>query len=85
MLDEKQIERYSRQIVMKEWGGKAQQRLLDSHVLIVGSGGLGCPAALYLAASGVGHIVIADGDSVEMSNLNRQILQTGRAAWRERV
>lgn len=75
-LSEKQIELYSRQIILKEIGGVGQSKLLDSTVFILGAGGLGSPAALYLAAAGVGHLVIADGDRVELSNLQRQILHT---------
>ena len=69
-----QLLRYSRHILLEEFGVEAQQRLLSSHALIVGAGGLGCPAALYLAASGVGKLTIADGDTVDATNLQRQIL-----------
>jgi molybdopterin-synthase adenylyltransferase len=75
-LSEDQIERYSRQIILKEIGGVGQATLLDSTVFILGAGGLGSPAALYLAAAGIGHLVIADSDRVELSNLQRQILHT---------
>ncbi|MBF0446998.1 MAG: HesA/MoeB/ThiF family protein [Magnetococcales bacterium] len=75
-LSEDQIKRYSRQIILKEIGGLGQARLLDSTVFILGAGGLGSPAALYLAAAGVGHLIIADHDQVELSNLQRQILHT---------
>jgi len=74
MLTEEQIERYSRHIILREVGGKGQQRLLDGRVLIVGAGGLGSPAALYLAAAGVGTIGIADADVVDISNLQRQVI-----------
>ena len=73
MLTEEQIERYSRHIMLKEVGGKGQQRLFDGRVLIIGAGGLGSPIALYLAAAGVGTIGIADADVVDLSNLQRQI------------
>lgn len=73
-MKEEQIERYSRNIILKEVGGKGQERLLRSKVLIIGAGGLGSPAALYLAAAGVGTIGIADGDRVDLSNLQRQII-----------
>lgn len=69
-----QLLRYSRHILLEEFGVEAQLRLLSSHALIVGAGGLGCPAALYLAASGVGKLTIADGDTVDATNLQRQIL-----------
>jgi len=71
---EQQIERYSRQIILKEVGGRGQERLLNSSVLIIGAGGLGSPAALYLVAAGVGVIGIVDGDRVDISNLQRQVL-----------
>ncbi len=68
--------RYTRQIVMPYWGEEGQARLRQKRVLVVGAGGLGSPALLYLAAAGVGTIGIADGDRVSISNLNRQILYT---------
>ena len=74
MLKEEQIERYQRHIALKEVGGKGQQRLLDGRVLIIGAGGLGAPAALYLAAAGVGTIGLVDADAVDLSNLQRQVI-----------
>jgi molybdopterin/thiamine biosynthesis adenylyltransferase len=74
MFSEEQIERYSRHIILKEVGGKGQKRLLNGKVLIIGAGALGSPAALYLAAAGVGTIGIADADVVELSNLQRQVI-----------
>ncbi|ACL16484.1 HesA/MoeB/ThiF family protein [Methanosphaerula palustris] len=73
-MKDEQIERYSRNIILKEVGGKGQERLLQSKVLIIGAGGLGSPAALYLAAAGVGTIGIVDGDRVDLSNLQRQVI-----------
>jgi molybdopterin/thiamine biosynthesis adenylyltransferase len=73
-LTESQIERYSRHIILKDVGGIGQAKILQSKVLIIGAGGLGAPAALYLAAAGVGTIGIVDGDSVDLSNLQRQII-----------
>ena len=73
MLTDEQVERYSRHIMLKEIGGKGQERLLNSRVMIIGAGGLGSPVALYLAAAGIGNIGIADADVVELSNLQRQI------------
>jgi len=73
-LNEQQIERYSRQIILEEVGGAGQKKLLSSKVLIIGAGGLGAPAALYLAAAGVGTIGIIDSDKVDLSNLQRQII-----------
>jgi sulfur-carrier protein adenylyltransferase/sulfurtransferase len=69
-----QLNRYSRNILLEEIGTEGQAKLLDSKVLIVGAGGLGSPAALYLAAAGVGTIGIADFDMLELSNLNRQVI-----------
>ena len=69
-----ELSRYSRHLSLPGFGRNAQQRLADSSVLIIGAGGLGSPVALYLAASGVGHITIADGDNVDLSNLQRQII-----------
>lgn len=68
------LERYSRHMILPAIDVAGQQALLDSHVLIIGAGGLGCAVAQYLAAAGVGHLTIADPDAVELSNLQRQIL-----------
>jgi len=73
-LTEEQIERYSRHIILEQVGGVGQKKLLSSKVLIVGAGGLGSPAALYLAAAGIGTIGIIDGDKVDRTNLQRQII-----------
>lgn len=73
-LTDTEMERYSRQIRIPEVGIKGQIKLLDSKVLLVGAGGLGCPSAIYLAAAGVGTIGIVDNDVVDLSNLQRQIL-----------
>ena len=69
-----QLERYSRHIILKEIGVKGQKKLMAGKVLIIGAGGLGAPAAMYLAAAGVGTIGIADADEVDLSNLQRQII-----------
>ncbi|MCG6974784.1 MAG: molybdopterin-synthase adenylyltransferase MoeB [Acidiferrobacterales bacterium] len=73
-LNDEQLLRYSRQIMLPNVDVAGQERLLASRVLIVGIGGLGAPVAMYLAASGVGHLALADHDTVELSNLQRQII-----------
>lgn len=73
-LDDAQLLRFSRQIMLPEMDVAGQEKLLNARVMIIGMGGLGSPAALYLAAAGVGTLVIADYDDVEVSNLQRQII-----------
>ncbi|ENO81219.1 UBA/THIF-type NAD/FAD binding protein [Thauera sp. 27] len=75
-MDDEQLLRYSRHILLPEIGVEGQQALLDARMLIIGAGGLGSPAAMYLAAAGVGTIAIADDDEVDLTNLQRQILHT---------
>ena len=80
-----QLERYSRHIILKEIGAKGQKKLLNAKVLIIGAGGLGAPAALYLAAAGVGRIGIVDADVVDLSNLQRQVIHTTNDIGKEKV
>lgn len=84
-LNDEQVIRYSRHILLKEVGGEGQKKLLKSRVLVVGAGGLGCPAAIYLAAAGVGTIGIIDFDTVDLSNLQRQILHGVKDLGRPKV
>lgn len=80
-----QLERYSRHIILKEVGAKGQKKLLNAKVLIIGAGGLGAPAAMYLAAAGVGTIGIVDADEVDLSNLQRQIIHTTNDVGKAKV
>lgn len=84
-MDDKQLLRYSRHILLPPVGIDGQQKLLDARVLIIGLGGLGSPVAMYLAASGVGHLVIVDRDRVELSNLQRQIVHSTETVGEDKV
>ena len=75
-LSADELERYARHIVLHEVGGPGQQKLKAARVLVIGAGGLGAPVLLYLAAAGVGHLGIADNDTVSLSNLQRQVIHT---------
>ena len=75
-MNDSQLLRYSRHILLDEIGIEGQRRLLDSHVLVIGAGGLGSPVALYLGTAGVGRITIVDHDTVDVTNLQRQIAHT---------
>lgn len=84
-LGDEQLLRYNRQIMLPEIGVEGQERLWDSRVLLVGLGGLGSPIAMYLVASGVGHLVLVDHDAVDLSNLQRQIVHTTAALGEPKV
>ena len=73
-MDDRQRLRYSRHLLLNEFGEEAQERLLAAHALVIGAGGLGSAALLYLAASGMGRITVCDGDAVDLTNLQRQII-----------
>ena len=73
-MNDKQLLRYSRHILLREISLEGQQRILDGHVLLIGAGGLGSPIAMYLAASGVGTLTVCDGDTIDITNLQRQIV-----------
>lgn len=85
LLNSDQVERYARHLALPEVGPAGQRRLIDARVLVVGAGGLGSPAAIYLVAAGVGTIGIVDGDRVERSNLQRQILHRDRDVGRPKT
>jgi len=85
VLSDNQLLRYSRQIMLGDVDIEGQQRWLDSRVLILGLGGLGSPVAMYLAAAGVGHLVLVDDDQVEMTNLQRQIAHTTASIGQSKV
>ena len=84
-MNDDQLLRYSRHILLDEIGIEGQQALLASHVLVIGAGGLGSPAALYLASAGVGHITLVDNDSVDLTNLQRQIAHTSARVGQPKV
>ena len=73
-LTDQQLDRYARHIVLRDIGGAGQAKLISSHVLLIGAGGIGCPAIQYLAAAGIGTISVVDDDVVSLSNLQRQVL-----------
>jgi adenylyltransferase/sulfurtransferase len=85
MLTPDEIERYKRQLVLKEIGGEGQQKLKSSRVLVVGAGGIGSPLMLYLAAAGVGHLGIIDSDKVSLDNLHRQIVHDTKSVGRSKT
>src|ERR1700733_6165394 len=84
-FSDQEIDRYARHLVLREIGGPGQQALKAARVLIVGAGGLGAPAALYLAAAGVGRLGLVDPDHVSLSNLQRQVLYATADEGRAKV
>jgi molybdopterin/thiamine biosynthesis adenylyltransferase len=84
-MNDQQLLRYARHILLDELGIEGQEKLLAARALIVGAGGLGSPAAMYLASAGVGHITLADDDTVELSNLQRQLLHTTASVGQSKV
>ena len=84
-LTDNQRQRYARHLALQEIGEKGQEKLLQSKVLVIGVGGLGSPVAFYLAAAGIGTIGLMDGDKVDLSNLQRQILHTTASIGQEKV
>ena len=84
-MDDEQLLRYSRQIMLPQIDVAGQEKLLSSHALIIGLGGLGSPVALYLAAAGVGRLTLVDHDQVDLSNLQRQVIHTSADIGRDKV
>jgi molybdopterin-synthase adenylyltransferase len=84
-MNDDQLLRYSRHILVDEIGIEAQQRFLDAHVIVIGAGGLGSPAAMYLAAAGIGTITLVDADTVDLTNLQRQILHVSASVGTAKV
>jgi molybdopterin/thiamine biosynthesis adenylyltransferase len=84
-MNDDQLLRYSRHILVDELGIEAQQRFLGAHAIVIGAGGLGSPAAMYLAASGVGTLTLVDADTVDLTNLQRQVLHVTASVGRKKV
>jgi molybdopterin/thiamine biosynthesis adenylyltransferase len=84
-VDDQQRLRYSRHLLLNEFGEEAQERLLAAHALVIGAGGLGSAALLYLAASGMGRITVCDGDRVDLTNLQRQIVHRHESIGRPKA
>ena len=84
-MNDDQLLRYSRHILLPQIGIEGQEKFLGSHALIVGAGGLGSPIALYLASAGVGRITICDGDEVDLTNLQRQIVHRTGSIGKKKV
>lgn len=84
-MDDGQLLRYSRHVLLPQMGVEGQERLLKGHALIVGAGGLGSPASMYLASAGVGTLTLCDGDTVDLTNLQRQIVHRSASVGRPKV
>jgi adenylyltransferase/sulfurtransferase len=84
-LKDEQLLRYSRHLLLNEIGVEGQEHILKARVLVIGAGGLGSPAALYLASAGIGHLTLADGDTVDLTNLQRQILHTQQRVGQQKA
>jgi adenylyltransferase/sulfurtransferase len=84
-MDDNELLRYSRHILLPEIGIEGQERLLASHAVVIGAGGLGSPIALYLASAGVGRITICDGDTVDLTNLQRQVVHRTESIGRKKA
>lgn len=84
-MDDNQLLRYSRHILLDEWGVEAQARVQAAHALVIGAGGLGSPALLYLAAAGVGRITVVDHDQVDLTNLQRQIAHSSARVGQDKA
>jgi len=84
-MNDAQLLRYSRHILLTEFGVEGQQRLCDARALVIGAGGLGSPAAMYLTAAGIGTLILADGDKVDLTNLQRQILHATNSVGSPKV
>ena len=84
-MNDAQLLRYSRHILLDEIGIEGQQRMLDATVLVIGAGGLGSPAALYLASAGIGTLILVDDDDVDLTNLQRQIIHTTERVGQPKV
>ena len=85
ILNKKSIERYSRQIILKNVGPAGQKKIIKSRVLVVGAGGLGCPVIDYLSRAGVGNIGVIDNDRVNISNIHRQSLYSSKDTGKFKV
>lgn len=84
-MKDEQLLRYSRHLLLNEIGVEGQEHILTARALVIGAGGLGSPAALYLASAGIGHLTLADGDTVDLTNLQRQILHTQQRVGQQKA